>query len=80
MAKAELHYGFNYELIATGMDSFIRRSGRLYFGIESVFYLLDPILDEFQTVFKTEELQILSWREKILKEIDEHSIFSLDRA
>ena len=80
MAKAELHYGFNYELIATPMDFFIRRTGRLYFDIESVSYLLDPILDEFQTVFKTEELQILSWREKILKEIDEHSIFSLDRA
>jgi glycerol-3-phosphate dehydrogenase len=80
MAKAELQYGINYELIATPMDYFIRRTGRLYFDIESVSYLLDPILDEFQKVFKSEELQILSWREKMLQEIDEHSIFSLDRA
>jgi glycerol-3-phosphate dehydrogenase len=79
MAKAELHYGINYELITSPMDFFIRRTGRLYFDIESVTYLLDPILDEFQTIFKSDELQIHSWREKMLQEIDEHSIFTLDR-
>ncbi|MBT8292024.1 MAG: glycerol-3-phosphate dehydrogenase/oxidase, partial [Eudoraea sp.] len=79
MAKAELHYGINYEMIATPMDFFIRRTGRLYFDIESIPFLLDPILDEFKSIFKLEDSQILSWKEKLLQEIHEHSVFTIDR-
>ncbi len=79
MAKAELHYGIKYEMITSPMDFFIRRTGRLYFDIESIPFLLDPILDEFKSIFKLDDSQILSWKEKMLQEIHEHSTFSLDR-
>lgn len=79
IAKSELHYGINYEMIATPMDFFIRRTGRLYFDIESIPFLLDPILDEFKSIFELDDSQILSWKEKMLQEIHEHSIFSIDR-
>lgn len=79
MAKAELHYGINYEMITTPMDFFIRRTGRLYFDIESIPFLLNPILDEFKSIFKSDDSQIQAWKEKMLQEIHEHSVFSLDR-
>ncbi len=79
MAIAELHYGINYEMITSPMDFFIRRTGRLYFDIESIPLLLDPILDEFKSIFKPDDSQILLWKEKMLQEIHEHSIFSIDR-
>lgn len=79
IAKAELHYGINYEMIASPMDFFIRRTGRLYFDIESIPFLLDPILDEFKSIFKLDDSQILSWKEKMLQEIQEHSTFTIDR-
>ena len=79
IAKAELHYGINYEMITSPMDFFIRRTGRLYFDIESIPFLLDPILDEFKSIFKLDDSQILSWKEKMLQEIHEHSSYSVDR-
>jgi len=79
MAKAELHYGINYEMIATPMDFFIRRTGRLYFDIESIPSLMDPVLDEFKSIFKLDNSQILSWKEKMQQEIHEHSVFTIDR-
>ncbi len=79
MAKAELHYGINYEMTCTPMDFFIRRTGRLYFDIESIPFLLDPILDEFKSILKLDDSQIRSWKEKMLQEIHKHSVFSIDR-
>ncbi|MFH6603266.1 glycerol-3-phosphate dehydrogenase/oxidase [Maribacter algicola] len=79
MAKAELHFGVDYEMILTPMDFFIRRTGRLYFDIDSVRNLMEPILEEFKTIFKTDGQQISDWRETLQAQIEEHSNFSLDR-
>lgn len=79
MAKAELRFGVDYEMIQTPMDFFIRRTGRLYFDIDSVRNLMDPILNEFKKIFKVDDAQILSWREELDKELDTHSNFSLER-
>ncbi len=80
MAKAELHFGIDYEMVLTPMDFFIRRTGRLYFDIDSVRNLMEPILEEFKTIFKTGDQQISDWRETLFTQIEEHSNFSLDRA
>jgi glycerol-3-phosphate dehydrogenase len=79
MAKSELRFGIDYEMVQTPMDFFIRRTGRLYFDIESVRNLMEPILEEFKTYFKLGDDQIIEWRENLLAEIEEHSNFSLDR-
>ncbi|MEO9892678.1 glycerol-3-phosphate dehydrogenase/oxidase [Aurantibacter sp.] len=79
MAKAELRFGIDFEMIQTPMDFFIRRTGRLYFDIESVRTLMEPILSEFKSIFELEDKQISEWREELLAQIDTHSNFTLDR-
>ncbi|MGI9552387.1 MAG: glycerol-3-phosphate dehydrogenase/oxidase [Aurantibacter sp.] len=79
MVKAELRFGIDHEMVRTPMDFFIRRTGRLYFDIESVRNLMEPVLKEFKSIFKVDDDQIVLWRENLLAQIDEHSNFSLDR-
>ena len=79
MAKAELRFGIDFEMVQNPMDFFIRRTGRLYFDIDSVRNLMGPLMDEFVTAFKVDEKQVAAWLEKLTVEIDTHSNFSLDR-
>ncbi|MBU2948491.1 glycerol-3-phosphate dehydrogenase/oxidase [Zobellia uliginosa] len=79
MAKAELHFGIDYEMVQNPMDFFIRRTGRLYFDIDSVRLLMEPILEEFKSIFSVDDEQVSQWREILMKELDEHSNFTLDR-
>lgn len=80
MAIAELRFGIEYEMVQNPMDFFIRRTGRLYFDIDGMKNLITPILDEFRSIFKADDSQILAWKKELDQEIDEHSNFSLDRA
>jgi len=79
MAKAELRFGIDYEMVQNPMDFFIRRTGRLYFDIDSVRSLMEPILQEFKHIYNVDEAQLLSWRETLQAELEEHSNFSLER-
>jgi len=79
MIKAELHFGIDYEMIQTPMDFFIRRTGRLYFDIESIKTYLEPVLAEFKTIFNLDEEIIENYRNILHSEIDQHSNFSFDR-
>ena len=79
MIKAELEYGIQYEMIHTPMDFLIRRTGRLYFDIDSVRNYLEPILAEFKSVFDLDDATIESYRGIMQYEIDDHSNFSFDR-
>ncbi len=79
MAKAELHFCIDYEMVQNPMDFFIRRTGRLYFDIDSVRNLMEPILEEFRAIYKVKDAQILVWRETLQAELEDHSNFSLDR-
>jgi len=79
MAKAELRFGIDYEMVQNPMDFFIRRTGRLYFDIDSIRSLMEPILAEFKRNYGADEPQLLAWREELDRELDEHSNFSMDR-
>jgi glycerol-3-phosphate dehydrogenase len=76
---AELQFGIAYEMVQNPMDFFIRRTGRLYFDIDSIRTYMEPVLKEFKTIFKTDDAQILEWKEGLYKEIKEHSDFSMER-
>ncbi|SIS39782.1 homodimeric glycerol 3-phosphate dehydrogenase (quinone) [Zobellia uliginosa] len=80
LAKAELRFCIDYEMVQNPMDFFIRRTGRLYFDIDSVRTLMEPILEEFKSIFAVNDEQLVSWRNVLEHELDEHSNFSLDRA
>jgi len=79
MAKAELKFTIENEMVQTPMDFFIRRTGRLYFDIDSIRKLMEPILAEFKTIYKLDDDVINSYRKTLEREMDEHSNFSLDR-
>ncbi|NJB71274.1 glycerol-3-phosphate dehydrogenase [Saonia flava] len=79
MAKAELHFGIDYELVLTPMDFFVRRTGRLYFDIENIKKLIDPVLEEFKIIFKLEDSTIGVYKKELEETIEEHSNFSIRR-
>ena len=79
LAKAEVAFGIDYEMVQTPMDFFIRRTGRLYFDIESIRTLMEPILKEFQNKFGVSNDIVQGWRTTLEEELKEHSDFSLER-
>ncbi|WP_422349406.1 glycerol-3-phosphate dehydrogenase/oxidase [Flagellimonas sp.] len=79
MIRAETKFSIAYEMVLNPMDFFIRRTGRLYFDIESVKLFMEPVLDEFQQVFGYTKEETQSFKESLLHELDSHSNFSLDR-
>ena len=80
LAKAELAFGIEFEMVQNPMDFFIRRTGRLYFDIDSVRVLTEPILAEFQNRFGVPDTKVEEWRKTLESELKEHSDFSLQRA
>jgi glycerol-3-phosphate dehydrogenase len=60
LAKAELWFCIQHEMVQTPLDFFIRRTGKLFFDIESIGKLKEPILKEFKTVF--------NWDKKTLEQ------------
>eukprot|EP01093_Parvamoeba_rugata_P015039 TRINITY_DN5139_c0_g1_i3.p1 TRINITY_DN5139_c0_g1~~TRINITY_DN5139_c0_g1_i3.p1 ORF type:complete len:556 (-),score=143.86 TRINITY_DN5139_c0_g1_i3:1415-3082(-) len=79
LAKAELAFGIDYEMVQNPMDFFIRRTGRLYFDIESIRTLMEPLMADFQSKFKVDDAKIEEWRKTLNAELKEHSDFSLER-
>ena len=79
LAKAEVAFGIDFEMVQTPMDFFIRRTGRLYFDIESIRTLMEPILKEFQNKFGVSNDIVQGWRTTLEEELKEHSDFSLER-
>jgi len=79
LAKAELAFGIDYEMVQNPMDFFIRRTGRLYFDIDSIRTLMEPILAEFKLRFGVDDAKVEEWRTTLNAELKEHSDFSLER-
>ncbi|MCL6274088.1 glycerol-3-phosphate dehydrogenase/oxidase [Muricauda sp. 2012CJ35-5] len=79
LIRAEVQFSIAHEMSVTPMDFFIRRTGRLYFDIDSVREYMQPVLDEFQKTFGYSKQEIQQFKEKLLNELDTHSNFSLDR-
>jgi glycerol-3-phosphate dehydrogenase len=79
LAKAELAFGIDYEMVQNPMDFFIRRTGRLYFDIDSIRMLMEPILAEFQNRFGVSDTKVEEWKTTLEHELKEHSDFSLTR-
>ncbi len=79
LALAELCFGIDYEMVHNPMDFFIRRTGRLYFDIDSVRSLMDPVLEVFKSIYKVDDAQLANWKDELNTQIEEHSNFSIDR-
>nr|WP_298792398.1 glycerol-3-phosphate dehydrogenase/oxidase [uncultured Allomuricauda sp.] len=80
MICAETQFGIAHEMVLNPMDFFIRRTGRLYFDIDSVRNFMSPVLEEFKIAYGYDDAQIQSFKENLLNQLDSHSNFSLERA
>ena len=79
MLRAELQFSIENEMVLNPMDFFIRRTGRLYFNIESIRIYMNPILKDFKDAFGYDDAKIFSFKESLETELESHSKFSLDR-
>ena len=76
---AELQFGIAYEMVQDPMDFFIRRTGRLYFDIDSVRHFMESVLMEFKSIYEVDDAQLVAWRKILQDELKEHSNFSMER-
>ncbi|MCM5662425.1 glycerol-3-phosphate dehydrogenase/oxidase [Galbibacter mesophilus] len=74
LLKAEFHFTIKYELLQNPLDFFIRRTGRMYFDIDSVKKYSPMIVKEYQTVFQLKEEDYSFWMQRILEEIGRHGV------
>ncbi|MCB0373464.1 MAG: glycerol-3-phosphate dehydrogenase/oxidase, partial [Muricauda sp.] len=79
MIRAEAQFAIAHEMALNPMDFFIRRTGRLYFDIESVRNYMGPVLEEFQTAYGYSSEEMAAFRAEMEGKLKEHSNFSLDR-
>ncbi|SDQ10919.1 glycerol-3-phosphate dehydrogenase/oxidase [Flagellimonas zhangzhouensis] len=80
MIRAEAQFAIAYEMAVIPLDFFIRRTGRLYFDIESVRNYMQVVFEEFQQAYSYSDTEMEVFNEKLEAELEEHSNFSLDRA
>lgn len=69
LARAELWFGVENEMVVFPMDFFQRRTGRYYFDIESVKETYKAILIDFQKYFSWNEKQLAEQTQKIEEHI-----------
>ncbi|NKI31416.1 glycerol-3-phosphate dehydrogenase/oxidase [Croceivirga thetidis] len=78
MLRSELRFGIENEMVTSPLDFFIRRTGRLYFDIDSIRKYLEPVLQDFKEIFGYGESEIKSFRQRIEHELEIHSNFSME--
>lgn len=69
LARGELKFGIENELIQHPLDFFNRRTGRLYFEIDTVKPVLEAVLADFKNYFKLSDTKIDEYRQAVLDEI-----------
>lgn len=79
MIRAEAQFTIAHEMALNPLDFFIRRTGRLYFDIESVRNYMGPVLEEFRTAYGYSSEEMDAFRTEMEGKLKEHSNFSLDR-
>ncbi len=79
MIKAEAQFAIAFEMALHPLDFFIRRTGRLYFDIESVRKYKEPVFEEFQKAYNYSVEEMEGFAKELEAQLKEHSDFSLDR-
>jgi len=58
LARAEAWYGLHYEMINSAEDFFVRRTGRLYFDIQSIQSIRAAVMNDFKQYLKWNEARM----------------------
>ena len=67
MIKAEVWYTIYYEMTCSPVDFFMRRTGRAYFDIDSVYENLDLVLLEFSKHLSWKDEELYNKRQELNK-------------
>ena len=76
MIRAEAQFAIAHEMALNPLDFFIRRTGRLYFDIDSVRSYTSPILEEFQKAYNYSSEEMDAFSKELGAQLKEHSDFS----
>ncbi|MDN5203633.1 glycerol-3-phosphate dehydrogenase/oxidase [Fulvivirgaceae bacterium BMA10] len=76
LAIAEASYTMQYELAQRPNDFFTRRSGRLYFNINSLEKIKEPVLQLFCEYFRCSDETMVQYRDVLEKRIQAASCFN----
>ena len=77
---AELLFCIEKEMVHTPEDFFVRRTGRLYFEIESVRQYLEIVIETLQQTLDYKESDVEQFRSTMKALLEEHSVFNAERA
>jgi len=75
LARAEAWFCVHHELVIQPLDFFSRRSGRLYFNIDTIPPVMDAVLDDFVQYFDWSKEQRTQMRQEIEQAIYEAANF-----
>jgi glycerol-3-phosphate dehydrogenase len=76
MIKAEVWFSILYESACSPVDFFMRRTGRAYFNIDSVYRYLNIVLTEFSTHFSWNNEILNKRKEELNKELKSITSFT----
>jgi glycerol-3-phosphate dehydrogenase len=74
LAKSELWFCIHYEMVISPADFFIRRTGMLFFQMNRMYALLEPIIQEFKRYFEWSDEKTKREEEIVKKVIREAAI------
>lgn len=77
LARAELWYGINYEMVVSLTDFFVRRTGMLFFHIDRLETLIQPLSADLKEYFHWSEEKEKMEREALKKLIAEASLAAI---
>ena len=80
LIRAELNYCLEHELVLSISDFFVRRTGRLYFNINSIKRNQEAILSDFQSIFNWDDEKRNAEAAELEQVIFEASNFELANA
>ncbi len=79
MIRAEVQFAIAHEMALNPLDFLIRRTGRLYFDIDSVRKYKEPVFEEFQKAYNYSAEEMEAFSKELDAQLKEHSDFSLER-
>ncbi|MCA0958835.1 glycerol-3-phosphate dehydrogenase/oxidase [Muricauda ruestringensis] len=79
MIRAEAQFAIAQEMALNPLDFFIRRTGRLYFDIDSVRKYKEAVFEEFQKSYNYSDEEMEVFSKELDSQLKEHSDFSLER-
>jgi glycerol-3-phosphate dehydrogenase len=74
LAKAELWFCIHHEMVISAMDFFVRRTGMLFFHMDRMPALIEPIMNEFKRYFEWSDEKLSEELKKLNQAIKEATL------